>query len=347
MEVFMSETCYILGAGFSVIANLPMQQNIIDKMSSKSLRIVKKLFSDQNKNNLKNIPLEDIFTFIDRAMINNEVISGMDYGKFYETKNGLLENIIKIFNKSLGTANKIMEYEYFFNKIVEYRINKNASISIVSLNWDTIPEYYINQAYRKYTKIKGGIDYSCFDWDYDENEKFVPSIWRKTKGFNTIKCLKIHGSINWVLNRENGGLYIREQNSKTPKGIILEKENRNTYEYLMITPTLLKNLNNTHLKMVWHNTGLDLAEAKRIIFLGYSFPLADFDFRYILMKSLMQNKKIKIRVLLFPKKPINEEKYIRNETEKRYKSFFVGHDIDFKYMDIREFLVNEKLIMGW
>jgi hypothetical protein len=53
-----------------------------------------------------------------------------------------------------------------------------------------------------------------------------------------------------------------------------------------------KNLNNTHLKMVWQNAMIDLREANRIVFLGYSFPLADFEFRYLLLKSAFGTKKL-------------------------------------------------------
>jgi hypothetical protein len=124
-----------------------------------------------------------------------------------------------------------------------------------------------------------------------------------------------------------------------------------------MTPTMLKNLSNTHLKLVWQNAAIDLREASRIVFLGYSCPLADFECPYLLLKAVSQHKDfagsadyrdVKIRVLLYPEHPRNEaEKYKRDEEEKRCRNLFAAKDIQFKYMDIRNFMTNEDLVWNW
>jgi hypothetical protein len=346
-RIKMSKTCYILGAGFSALANLPVQNRILENISNeKLLYFIEKLFKVHEKKLIMNISLEDIFTLIDRAIINNETIGDFDYNDFYDAKNNLLDYIVKLFADKLEKANNINEYQYFFNSLVKQRIN-GGSISIISLNWDTLPEYYILKSYAKRNIDKYGVDYTCFDWDYDEKPDYIPSILKKAHKYSTIKIMKLHGSINWLYNKENNGLYIKEQNEDFPSGIMLQKSERKKYENIIITPTLLKNFNNTHLKMIWHNAGLDLLEAERVVFLGYSFPMADFEFRYLLLKSILRNKNIKIRVLLYPENPEGEMIYTRNETENRYKNFFVSNDIKFEYKDIKEYLTNNNLIQTW
>jgi hypothetical protein len=91
--------------------------------------------------------------------------------------------------------------------------------------------------------------------------------------------------------------------------------------------------------------------------LGYSLPLADFEFRYLLLKSVFQHKEfappgndkdVKIRVLLYPEHPRDEkEKNKREEAESRYRNLFIGKDIQFKYMDVLTFMTNEDLVWRW
>jgi hypothetical protein len=121
----------------------------------------------------------------------------------------------------------------------------------------------------------------------------------------------------------------------------------------------MKDLNNTHLRMTWHNALMDLQQAKRIIFVGYSFPLADFEFRYILTKAIassnipMQDKKI--RAILYPPDNLinpktNAGKYLkweRDALEKRYNDFFSQLSYEYKYMDALDFMQDPSLIWDW
>ncbi len=63
--------------------------------------------------------------------------------------------------------------------------------------------------------------------------------------------------------------------------------------------------------MVWHNALLDLMEAKKVVFVGYSFPIADFELRYLLKRGI--SKTANIEVVL---KDDDEEVF------NRYQQFF-------------------------
>jgi hypothetical protein len=107
--------------------------------------------------------------------------------------------------------------------------------------------------------------------------------------------------------------------------------------------TFIKDFSMLAAKSVWFNAGLDLAVAKRVVFVGCSLPLADYEFRNLLLKTAVRNKKNRIRVIIYPNAPPAEKK----ETRKRYESLFIGNDLKFEEVDIVDFLTNNDLIWNW
>jgi hypothetical protein len=110
-----------------------------------------------------------------------------------------------------------------------------------------------------------------------------------------------------------------------------------------MTPTFTRDLSNLHTQSIWHNAGLDFAGAERVVFLGCSLLLADYEFRHLLFRTAVRNKDNKIRVLIHPKSPEIRKK----DTKDSLRTLFAGNDIDFKELDITEFLENKDLIWGW
>ena len=53
----------------------------------------------------------------------------------------------------------------------------------------------------------------------------------------------------------------------------------------LLLPTYLKNLSNIQIKLVWQNAAIELSEAMRIVFIGYSLPAADFEIRQLLARD--------------------------------------------------------------
>ncbi|MDR0540213.1 MAG: SIR2 family protein [Spirochaetaceae bacterium] len=347
----MTGTCFVLGAGFSVPAELPPQETLLRSPPPEIADIVGKIFNidpEKHYDEIEKIPLEDIFTFLDRININHELIpdTDIDFAFAYNAKRIILNHIINVFNSKLAAMHETEAYYHFFDQIVRRRI-AGESNTVITLNWDTIPEYYIYKSYKNHNIYKAGVDYACYDFDYDDNSRYVQSILRKAKGFSTIKVLKLHGSINWLHSNALGYLRVKEQTGAAPSGLVARASEQREMENILITPTLLKNIENTHLKMIWFNAGIDLLEARRVVFLGYSLALADFDFRYLLLKSICRRKDVKLRVLLYPENASAEKLYKRNQTEARYRNFFIGNNIQYKYMNVKDFMQNDKLIWNW
>jgi hypothetical protein len=381
----MSKTVFVLGAGFSVPAKLPAQIDILKNLSTeirskRYYRNVKdlyaRLFQIKASQEMGNVPLEDIFTFLDRAISNRESTNTISLDLIPKRQASLRRLISMILNEKMKAfaaqrefeENRVV-YERFFRKLIDKRYVNRADdpFCIISLNWDTLPEYFISRIIHSRTKFKDvRIDYTCYDYDYDDDissPKYIPSIHLKRLRKYNIKLQKLHGSLNWGYCSSCGRLYIKNNYSQPPVFYEDKKEKvcklctATPLKRFIITPTLLKDLNNTHLKMIWHNALMDLQEAERIVFIGYSFPLADFEFRYVLAKAMSGSKnadKKKIRVLLYPPENAKDKNDLRSQKrmwqrdieEERYRNFF-GQRVSFEYGDVLDFMKNDRLIWKW
>jgi len=59
-------------------------------------------------------------------------------------------------------------------------------------------------------------------------------------------------------------------------------------------PTFLKNLTNTQYKLIWQNAAIELSEATKIVFIGYSLPAADFEMKQILSRMVRDTAEIEV-----------------------------------------------------
>ncbi|MDF2591367.1 MAG: hypothetical protein K0S75_833 [Clostridia bacterium] len=311
------------------------------------------------------ISLEDVFTLLDKASLSKEYFSLYSVADMDNIQESLNYCIVYSISNSIHISSHVELYD----KIAEFLIRKRLkpgleadTFSLITLNWDTVLDKYI------YDKCKSNNlihpekqifpDYCCYNYDINSE---VPSIHIKAKGNYNIKLMKLHGSINWLVCSNCGRLY-----SDYARNISLQYSNKgevkckfcesSSREYklrrLIITPTFIKAFNNLHLKNVWHNAYLDLCEADEIIFIGYSFPDADFELRYLLKKAIKPSAKIKVilhqkdnpklyRSILKDIKPIadkNETFYRINLPYKRYISFFKNHKVEFCYKGIENAL---------
>jgi hypothetical protein len=271
----------------------------------------------------------------------------------------MIKAITQEFNNRLrGFDESKNKYSQFYEELIRRRVGvgdakarKEDPFTIITLNWDTIPDFLIQKIGKSY---KAAVDYACYDYDLEGAKRHVPSLRLKSKGSFNIKLLKLHGSLNWLICTCCGRLFSTTKNWTWPPVAFLHDQKCRfcktvDLENLIITPTLVKEISHTQLKNIWHNALIDLQEAGRIVFVGYSFPLADFEFRYVLLKAITGNPSVSIRAVLYP--PDNscndEKRWERNLTEERYSNFFGYRDIDFKYLDANDFMADTSLIWNW
>ena len=105
-------------------------------------------------------------------------------------------------------------------------------------------------------------------------------------------------------------------------------------------PTFLKDLSIFQLKLSWQIAGIELQEASKIVFMGYSFPMADFEFRQLLARSVRRDAKIDV-VLWKTDNPKNFPKDHPIQSTLpffRYNSFFGKRKINFFYDGVEDYI---------
>lgn len=110
---------------------------------------------------------------------------------------------------------------------------------------------------------------------------------------------------------------------------------------LLLTPTFIKDMSNIHIRQIWHAARLLLREAKRIVFVGYSFPQADFEFRLLLNRNVPKDADIEVI-------NVNDGEALSSfnaDTENRYKTFFGDRNLRFEWSGTEPFIVEETA--GW
>jgi hypothetical protein len=175
------------------------------------------------------------------------------------------------------------------------------------------------------------------------------------------KLLKLHGSINWLTCPYCGRVFVDYKQDIAVDEMLTVcycplcyKEFEGNIDSpqmhsMLITPTFLKDLNNLHIKNIWHNALIALIEARKVIFIGYSFPDADFEMRILLKKALKPGTEIDV-VLSSIDDPKYYENILNGQNAKtqvlsrlnlpgtRYISFFGKDMIKFYYCGMEEYL---------
>ena len=165
--------------------------------------------------------------------------------------------------------------------------------------------------------------------------------------------IKIHGSINWfrclncgkinIVNSDDCGNYLFDDKSQeTCKSCKAIKEADVLLQSQIITPTMMKSLNSQLYTNLWASAREELRKANHIYFIGYSLPIADFDFRYMLHQSI--SSKAKIDVILYHDDDPNQTTKSKLKDllpEKRYNDLFAKNQMDFYYNGFGSFFKDQ------
>lgn len=219
------------------------------------------------------------------------------------------------------------DYQAFFGYLKKHRTIEPPTI--ITTNWDTLIESYCN---------KYSVDYS-----YGFLQPYTSDSIKHTAKNYDLLLLKIHGSANWLRCLNCGSISIFEKNhaatslfednrtekcpvcghEKTVHGASMQPE--------LITPTMMKSLSNQLYTNLWSSAAQELRDGTHIIFVGYSLPIADFEFRYMLQKNVTSSAKID--VILTPNS--NPDLVANNLKDllpsKRYLDAFPKNKVSFYY----------------
>lgn len=307
-----------------------------DKFYTSLLSIKEEVRQLLQECNLK-ISLEDVFTSFDKSITLHKNTSNYSYVEIDKLQHSILRLFTYYF------SNKVNEHDYSnkdYKEVIQFIKENLGSISILTTNWDILLENYF---------LHEGIKYN-----YNFNSSYVlnseGNIYFENNDLNCTTYLKMHGSINWyrclkcgtlqIYEREKCGKYLFDD-IETEKCVKCGQEARGDNVQIapeIITPTMIKSINSQLYYNIWQNAAYELQQAEKVIFCGYSLPLADFEFRHLLKQNI--NKSAKIDVVLYhnddPGK-VKEDNIKDLLPEKRYKDLFPNNECDFFYDGFGEY----------
>lgn len=273
------------------------------------------------------VSLEDVFTSFDKSMITKEFLHRYTYTQMDEIRLAITSLFVFYFSKCVIDHDyNHKDYKVFFKSIQKSRTNEPTTI--ITTNWDTLVEEYCHRL---------GIKYNYgFYYPYTSDN----SVFSNSK----LNILKIHGSINWLKCHHCGGISVFD-GSEAASSLFEDDSIRQcaicgnqeimaspTLQPEIITPTMLKAFSSQVYSNLWSAATRELQKATQIVFIGYSLPIADFDFRYLLQKNIPCDAVINVLLAPNDNPDLEKNQPIKHLLpEQRYREAFPKNEIHFHY----------------
>lgn len=358
------KTVYILGAGFSVEAGAPAQDRLLSKafllhsenpddFDTQRFSLFKNFLLNQlniEEHKLSEVVLEDIFTPLDRCLSENSQFRGISLDKIMAVREAIFyvvgKTIQLVLDKTECSKHYIDTFAQHLTEESSRRSNNNYResdpVSVISTNWDILLDNSIFQQI-----INNGhnavVDYCCYISSKDEQDETIkPGLEVLGKGGFNVKLIKLHGSLNWLQCPRCMRLYAsfnRKEaihNFDSPSSCrhcdtnFPEEEENHLLTSNLIMPTYIKDLSNPQYKIIWQNAGIEISEANKLVFIGYSLPSADYEMRQLLSRMTRKNAVIQV------------VDYCDNDNkatiEEHWTRFFGNRQIDFNFKGTEKYI---------
>jgi NAD-dependent SIR2 family protein deacetylase len=269
------------------------------------------------------VDLEDVFTIFDKSLKKQENWGTYTYQELDGLRHSLLRLFTYYFGKTIREFKAVKPYESFVSFC---NITKPT---VITTNWDTILEKLFRINSKKILRV--GVK---------------PEISNEEQ----LRIIKLHGSIDWLHCNNCGSLIIIPENevgdclfkdkiqAQCKKCMWPEDDSKVVLSPAIITPTMFKAVDSDIFVSIWSEAAKELSGADRIIFVGYSLPIADFEIRYLLKKNIRANTKIDV-VLHHNNKP--KKSTISYEPETRYRNVFSANPIEFHYTGFKNYFMED------
>lgn len=359
------KTVYILGAGFSVEAGAPTQAQLLSKAIELHQQCPTSydkgrfaIFHDFLTNQLgysdadiHTVDIEDIFTPLDRCLSENSQFRGIGFTKIMEVREAVFHVIGRtiqlILNQTGSSKQYIDDFANYLTVKSSERINRKYKeidpVSVLSTNWDILLDNSIYKAIAS-GSYKAVVDYCCYISSSSENDESIkPGLEKLGEGGFNVKLLKLHGSLNWLqcsrcmrlyarfFNKDGVFNYTERKSCRHCDKNFPEERDNHLLASNLIMPTYIKDLSNPQYKIIWQNAGLEISEADKLVFIGYSLPSADFEMRQLL--SRMTRKNAIIEVVNFAKS-FEEQELM----QKHWIKFFGKREISFQFNGAKSYI---------
>lgn len=359
------KTVYVLGAGFSVEAGAPTQLNILPEamrlfnenpaqFDEDSFLVFMNFLTEQlgyTKNSISSVELEDIFTPLDRCLTDNTQFRGISLTQIMDVREAVFYVVGRTIQLVLQQTSKNKDYINDFAKHLVSRSSKRLNgnyrqvdpVSVISTNWDILLDNSIYSSILE-QHHNAVVDYCCYISSRDERDESIkPGLEKLGQGGFNVKLLKLHGSLNWLQCPRCMRLYARFFSKdgildyRSPESCrhcdrnFPEERGNHKLASNLIMPTFIKDLSNPQYKIIWQNAGIEISEAEKIVFIGYSLPNADFEMRQLL--SRMARKNVQIEVVDYC-----NDGQTKEVIKKHWHNFFGQREIKFHFNGASQYI---------
>ena len=343
------ETIYLLGAGFSSYAGIPLQKDfakdilrggtfgddqpsriIVDALET----FVTKVFHRSSGREDTWPDWEDLFTCVDlSANTGHHLGPRYDPRRLRTIRRAILSRIIRMleqrYKKALNDVSKGELLQLLDQFLAAIDLSTSA---FVSLNWDTVLELRLM---KQHTNLQFDYGPHVTPARFVSNRDSRITVDGRDPSRRRVNIAKIHGAINWLycdncrcqfsfpanrtgsvatqLMQKRDWLTLRPKAKKHPKsgrwrcsicGVFLGTR--------IATFSYRKVLDSPILSKTWFHAEDLLRRADNWVFVGYSLPDADFEFKYMLKRIEVSRPSPPRLFLLDPSK----------DTVAKYRNFF-------------------------
>lgn len=302
------DTVFVLGAGFSRGAGIPLQSEILTKVRSLDLLVpprdiqakyldayaLVREFMNHFFQLLGNPTLEDVFTFLDDAIIRRQHCLGFKWTDLAEVHSAFVQLIVVSF---LDRQARISDSDWKIYKDIAAgmlsQVKGSLPSVVLSLNWDCVAERALALAMHAVDSMS----VRCCPASTPLGNAEEIETWKPSDSLK-LPVLKLHGSIDWFLCPECGRLFTGSAINESDLcryaigmecpycGPSMLSGFRSTLFPLIMSPTYLKSIDQPRVSLIWHWAHLALRAARRVVFVGYSLPNSDFALRNLLKRSI-------------------------------------------------------------
>ena len=355
---------YVLGAGFSFGSGhtalvgkhkvgMPLQSTLFKELCKfhyrkikrldKTARTIRKFFSPNTyrasrgkgasrHRDLFGLSVEEVVTFFDEVVTNRVDTSTPDIQEAAQELQALTVELISYLSVN-GNPGMNRLLRLFAKRLAQTDV-------VVSFNWDTILDRVLMNNQRDWhpgwgygTTVREQFSYAA------RPGRAIPKKYPR--------LLKLHGSINWVAFLEND----------TPIQLIAKDWHPGARgdDVVMMPPKMIKpevwgrasdaagSGGNTHVSddfypRLWTEAEDQLSRSRRVVFIGYSFPPADFAVSNMLRRAIAA---MKVDTGRFPEVDIVDPNAA--ELAERFKQSFAIHvPIRNQYLSVENYLTSKR-----
>ncbi|TAM79781.1 MAG: hypothetical protein EPN47_18485 [Acidobacteria bacterium] len=350
------EVAYILGAGFSRNAGLPLQSQFTDELlrarglkrgPSKTLvhflcRFVREAFDHSEKAHAEYWPaLEDIFTCIDLSANTGHHL-GFKYppSLLRTTRRALIARIAKMLHSTYEKSRerRTVQWQLLVRFFKAINVSRSA---FINMNWDTVVEDQLTSIYGDELRFTYGGSAIPADFPTTSNDS-EPIELRRPHG-EVVRLVKMHGSVNWLYcdNCRRLFWFLPGEAMKVANQALTDAEWKIICSTIgtpethrasnwtccycngvrlggrIATFSYRKALDFAMFQRAWSEAERSLRQAKTWVFIGYSLPAADYEFKYLLKRVELSRNPPPNYIMIAKDEPPQETSTYRN-----YQRFF-------------------------